>query len=77
MTDKPKYPSAREQLRNLKNTVRDVARNPRLCSHEEKKARLDICKSCEYYTGSRCKKCGCFLQTKAKFKAAKCPIRKW
>lgn len=77
MTDKPKYPSAKQQLRNFKQTAKDVIRNPRLCTQEEKNSRLNICKTCEYFTGSRCKKCGCFLQTKAKFKAAHCPIRKW
>jgi hypothetical protein len=40
--------------------------------------RIAICDSCEYLTGIRnCKKCGCFIDAKAKLKGASCPIGKW
>lgn len=40
--------------------------------------RVAICDSCEYLTGIRnCKKCGCFIDAKAKLKGASCPIGKW
>jgi hypothetical protein len=40
--------------------------------------RVAICDSCEYLTGIRnCKKCGCFIDAKAKLKGASCPMGKW
>jgi len=75
MTDK--MPSRRQMAKNLGKTIREIASDPRWVTPEEKKKRMDICNSCEHFTGSRCRKCGCFLQTKAKFKASHCPINKW
>jgi hypothetical protein len=39
--------------------------------------RLEICKTCPFFTGSRCKKCGCFMALKTTLKKAKCPIGHW
>ena len=41
--------------------------------------RLDICKICPNLIEltMQCKKCGCFMNAKAKYEAAKCPIGKW
>lgn len=41
--------------------------------------RLSICKSCPELIKltAQCKKCGCFMNIKTKFEAAKCPIGKW
>ena len=48
-------------------------------SPEVKKARLDICKTCEWYDSEqvRCKNCGCMLEHKAGFALDSCPIQKW
>ena len=44
----------------------------------EFKQRWDICKYCEFMDYSnRCKKCGCFMNIKARLKKAKCPVGKW
>jgi hypothetical protein len=46
-------------------------------------ARLEICKSCEffdqkgYWGTGKCKKCGCSLRIKLKLAKQKCPIGKW
>ena len=43
------------------------------------KARLEVCKDCEYYfkpTGT-CKRCGCFMRIKASISVMKCPEKKW
>jgi hypothetical protein len=54
-------------------------------SQEEAQRRLEICKGneeyypCDYYfkaTGN-CKRCGCFVKLKTKFKTQSCPINKW
>jgi hypothetical protein len=41
--------------------------------------RMDLCKSCEFLfkPTTQCKKCGCFMNLKAKLPHAKCPIGKW
>jgi hypothetical protein len=41
--------------------------------------RLEICKTCPNLIEltMQCKKCGCFMNAKAKYEAAKCPIGKW
>ena len=44
-----------------------------------KKARLDVCRSCDWYfspTGT-CRKCGCFMTIKASIGVMSCPINKW
>ncbi len=38
--------------------------------------RKNICKSCDFFTGNRCSKCGCFT-AKLWLKSEKCPITKW
>ena len=42
-------------------------------------SRLEICKSCEWFSKTmiKCKKCGCFMKLKTTLKGAKCPIGKW
>jgi len=41
--------------------------------------RLTICKKCKHFRKStqQCKKCGCFMQIKARIAFTKCPIDKW
>tara|TARA_R100000808_G_scaffold63_1_gene509 strand:+ start:6869 stop:7498 length:630 start_codon:yes stop_codon:yes gene_type:complete len=39
--------------------------------------RMAICDNCEYRSGPRCLKCGCFLEMKASWASADCPIGKW
>jgi len=47
-------------------------------SKEERERRWDICKSCEFMTYmNRCKRCGCFMKAKVRFKQARCPEAKW
>lgn len=41
--------------------------------------RLNICNECEDYDkeGQRCKKCGCYMEYKAKLRSVSCPVHKW
>ena len=41
--------------------------------------RLTICKYCEHFNNENwsCKKCGCYLDKKAKMNTEKCPDSKW
>jgi hypothetical protein len=41
--------------------------------------RIKICRECEYYSKQfySCKKCGCFMPIKTRFKVFSCPVGKW
>lgn len=44
------------------------------------KHRIEICKSCEYYSrfsGGICKKCRCFLFLKVRVKSERCVLGLW
>jgi len=78
------YPSLPEQGKNLAKFTFEVVKqalssNALFVTPEEKKQRLEICSTCEYYDESqvRCKHCGCFLEHKANFALDSCPIDKW
>lgn len=54
--------------------------NPKNYESDEAKvaARLDICKSCEWFTKQQtCYKCGCIMKLKTRLHDSKCPIGKW
>ena len=73
------YPSLAQQAKNLAKTAADVARDPRWVDDVEYERRMKICYACPLYDKkqNRCRKCGCQLRGKARFKAGKCPIAKW
>ena len=73
------YPEMQQMLKNFAGFAKDVATNPKFVSLEQFSERMNICRACEYFDADkvRCKKCGCMLRGKAKFKAGKCPIKKW
>ena len=39
--------------------------------------RMSICRECPFFTGKRCRKCGCFMALKTTLRQAQCPIGKW
>ena len=60
----------------LKGSV-DVARNG-FVSESIQEERWNHCKGCTFLTSNnRCRKCGCFMKLKVKFKKSKCPIGIW
>lgn len=48
-------------------------------SADAKARRLAICERCEFWMAAqrRCAKCGCYMDTKAEWRAARCPVGKW
>ena len=48
-----------------------------LAPEEEVKRRLEICRTCEHFTGTTCRLCGCLLKFKTKLETEACPIGKW
>ena len=79
MTDKPVDPNAADKLKNFAELAAQIAKNPKMVPIEEYSRRLNICRACQYFNEkqSTCRRCGCFMKAKAKFKAAKCPENIW
>ncbi len=63
-------------VKDVSKAMKDVALRHNV-SEQEQKERLDICGSCEHYTGSRCELCGCFMNFKTRLRNSTCPINKW
>lgn len=69
-----------EQIKNFFKSLQLHTMNSfKNVSEETKNARLEICKSCEFFNESlyQCKQCGCFLNIKASWATEKCPLDKW
>jgi hypothetical protein len=89
MKEEEQFPSISQQGKNLSKFTFEVVKNvidisssnttKLILSEEEQKQRLDICKTCDYYSvrQNRCRQCGCYLATKVKFGVSACPIGKW
>jgi hypothetical protein len=67
--------SAPHRLTNA--LVEWVSKGMAITSPEELTKRQETCNTCEHFTGSRCKLCGCFTQAKLRMASQKCPINKW
>lgn len=41
--------------------------------------RMDLCSTCEFFIvqESRCSKCGCYMNVKARMSVSTCPLNKW
>jgi len=84
MSEEQQYPSVGEQAKSIVNLVQDAISdvlkgNQLFASEEEQKRRMEICKTCEYFSSEdvRCRKCGCFLEQKTSLTSSKCPLNKW
>jgi hypothetical protein len=72
------FPSLFQQARNLAGAVAAaVASGLEPAPPEERERRLAICRECEHFTGTRCRKCGCVARWKVKLAAWHCPIDKF
>jgi hypothetical protein len=79
---KGKIMASRWQQYKEKNGVTPLdLLNPRTKKIQESdaKKRMEICRACPelIQITSQCKQCGCFMELKTTFEAAKCPIGKW
>lgn len=80
--DLTKFPSIFQQARNLAKQAwvsgTGVLQGKAFLTTAEKAyARLEICKTCEFFKDTRCLKCGCFMEKKAHIELASCPVNKW
>lgn len=71
-------------LFNLTDTLGDVVKNAIksgvvICEDKKAAQRMEICYNCQDLDKSavRCKLCGCYMNAKIRFDAAKCPADKW
>jgi len=82
--DEPELPPLKRQVLDFLGTAWDViqgvfmgngVRVDRATYYE----RINTCKGCEFFIkdSQRCSQCGCFMETKTKFKKAYCPVGKW
>ena len=82
--DPKEYPDFWEQIQGFKNFIGDVGQsvaegtNP-LIDKSFVQERLNICNDCGQFNeiSKRCYLCGCFMEHKAKFKDAECPMGLW
>ena len=82
--DPQQYPDFWEQMKGFKNFIGDVGQtvasgtNP-IVAEDFFQKRLDICNECSQFNvhSKRCYLCGCFMEHKAKFKDAQCPMTMW
>ena len=90
---KTKFPSMFQMGRNLvKDTWTGMKAKSKgynwMVSAEKANERLEICRTCPYFkydkknpetdiADGRCAHCGCFMNTKAHWASAECPIGKW
>lgn len=79
-TKEPELPSKVQQIKNLASFASDAAKELVSTGKVKSQAeiaeeRYKICKSCPNFIHEteRCRLCGCFMKTKVKYSAAKCP----
>jgi hypothetical protein len=76
--DRKPLPSLTRQAINYAGAVAGhVAAGRPQASPELVKLRLDMCAICPERNGKRCSKCGCPVESKAKWAEQKCPLGKW
>lgn len=79
-SEETKLPSTMQMAKNfLQSAAKHIQSGMTNVGEDMQKERLAICAECPHAVenGSRCGKCGCFLQTKTKWKSSTCPIGKW
>lgn len=64
---------------SLRDSAAEVLKNPKLVPRKVRKARLEVCHSCDYYVSDsdQCSQCLCIMSIKASFEAMDCPLDKW
>ena len=67
--------SAPERLGNA--LVGWVSQGMHITPPDELKTRQEACNTCEHFTGSKCKLCGCFAEIKMRMATEQCPVGKW
>jgi hypothetical protein len=69
----------RYMLNFLKFMIKNILSGFKHVSYEEYKERLQVCQVCPFlhHKERRCTDCGCWVDTKARFKSEDCPQNYW
>jgi hypothetical protein len=64
---------------SLKDSAKEVLKNPKLVPRQVRKDRLKVCHECDHYIEDKdqCDVCLCFMSIKASFEAMDCPLGRW
>lgn len=63
---------------NIKQVIKFASTTGQIIASKEIiEKRMDICRSCDFLSGSKCEHCGCSLPIKVGLVAAECPVGKW
>lgn len=76
----PALPSAATMAKNLASAAFAAARDGFARAPVElANARLEVCRSCEWFRprDRRCAKCGCGTSAKASLRSSRCPLDRW
>ena len=76
----PQLPSVPQMAKNFAvAAIKHAASGMKKRNDEEVKRLITICNGCDFYfkNTKRCSKCGCFMNVKARWATANCPIGKW
>lgn len=78
------YPDFWEQMKGFaeftgKQIKQASSGNSLFVDEETKSKRIETCNACDFYDKqqNRCRKCGCFMEHKVRFKDVQCPIKLW
>lgn len=83
--DPNQYPDFWEQMKGFSEftgkQVKQVSNNSGslFVDKETQEKRMNICKDCVFFDSkqNRCRKCGCYMNMKVKFKSVRCPLKFW
>jgi len=71
-------PSLQTMAKNIvQDGIKWVSSGMQMAKSEVAEQRLSICKTCEFFVGSRCSKCGCQMRVKTTLATSSCPVGKW
>lgn len=75
-------PPIKKQISNVALAAGRIANNALkgkniLVSKDKRDKRLNACKECDEYDGSRCNECGCFVKAKTWLTTELCLLGKW
>ena len=73
------YPKLGEMVKNFAELSKAIGKNPKMVTTEVYQERMKTCFDCPSFdsTQIRCRSCGCMMKAKARFQAARCPLKKW
>jgi hypothetical protein len=71
----PVMPSIFNQIKSASTAAIDFIRGGcKIVDKTEQERRLEICRVCDKFDGSRCTICGCMMKWKAAIESSRCPL---